>query len=184
MIRSQDHHMSKANLLTIKEAASLSGKAEITVRRFVNTIVKDDAHADRSSIEPSVKEVKALKKGKKPFSWKIDEKLIKEKLITDTAKKVTKKNVSKAHAETPDSVLETLQTELKNKEDQLRVKDDQIKALTEVMQSLNERMREGNVLMASLQKQLQGPSAEENVVDVKPQKPGKQKKSWFEWLFE
>jgi hypothetical protein len=159
--------------LTIKEAAALSGKAEITVRRFVNSIVKEQPSCEeRNQIEPAPSKVQALKKQKKPFSWKIEEKLITKKLMQDIAlaKKSNKKNT-----EPREDILSTLQKELNSKEGQLKVKDKQIESLTEIVQSQNERMREGNVLMASLQKHLSLPEAgySENA----------KKKSWIKKLW-
>ena len=70
----------------------------------------------------------------------------------------------------------------------MKVKDDQIQALTEIVHSLNERMREGNVLMASLQKHLALPAGTDAVhLDRREgdsEKDEKQpKKTWIERLF-
>ena len=163
-----------SNTLTIKEAAALSGKAEITIRRFVNSIVKDQPKsAERKQIEPTTMQVAKLKKQKKPFSWKIEEKLITQKLMQDVAlaKKVKKIEQTEKH----EDIFSTLQKELASKEGQMKVKDKQIESLTEIVQSQNERMREGNVLMASLQKHLALPEAGHSE-DVN-------KKSWLKRMF-
>ena len=142
--------------LSIKEAADKAGKAEITIRRYVQSIVKDQPKSnDRQMIQPSVDEVKDLKKKKKPFSWQSSEDLIVKK-FAEQAKAAQAKKQAGANAD----VMNTLQTELTSKQDQLQMKDKQIEALTEIVQSLNERMREGNVLMASLQKHLALPEAD------------------------
>ncbi|MBT3292586.1 hypothetical protein HN512_01790 [Candidatus Peregrinibacteria bacterium] len=159
-----------SSYLTIKEAADRAGKAEITIRRFVQSIVKDQPKsAGRKLIQPNPTQVRGLKKQKKPFSWKISEELLVKKFTTDVkaAKKTTDKKV-----EATGSVMKTLQGELSCKENQLEVKDKQIEALTEIVQSLNERMREGNVLMASLQKHLALPEGKEEG-----------KKSWVKKMF-
>ncbi len=160
--------------LSIKEAANRSGKAEITIRRFVNSIVKDQPKSpSRKQIEPNISEVKKLKSKKKPFSWKIDEKLIVEKLMKDV--QLSKKKKANAPKES-NNILFTLEKELTSKESQLKVKDKQIESLTEIVQSQNERMREGNVLMASLQKHLALPEGE-NIEEPK-------KKSWVKRLWK
>lgn len=141
--------------LSIKEAADKAGKAEITIRRYVQSIVKDLPKSDeRQMIQPTIDEVKELKKKKKPFSWQISEELIVQKFAEEAKAARAKKQDSISS-----DVLNTLQTELGSKQDQLQMKDKQIEALTEIVQSLNERMREGNVLMASLQKHLALPEA-------------------------
>lgn len=157
-----------SSYLSIKEAAGKAGKAEITIRRFVQSIVKEQENApERQLIQPSVDEVKSLKKKKKPFSWQISEELIVKK-FTEDAKAARQKSKS---PEVNGEVFNTLQGELTSKEGQLQMKDKQIEALTEIVQSLNERMREGNVLMASLQKHLALPEADHN--------NKKKKKAWW-----
>lgn len=130
--------------LTINEAADLSGKAEITIRRLIRTIVKDDKSDQRCMVQPDVKEVAKLKKSKKPFAWKIAEELVKEKYMSDGTKKT---NAADA------AIIETLRN-------QLKVKDKQIDSLTDIVQELNERVREGNILMGSLQQHLALPEPE------------------------
>ena len=142
--------------LSIKEAAEKAEKAEITIRRFVQSIVKDQPKSDaRKLIQPTINEVKELKKKKTPFSWQISEDLIVQKFVEEA--KAKRKNAKTTAVS--GNVLGTLQGELQSKQDQLQMKDKQIEALTEIVQSLNERMREGNVLMSSLQKHLALPEA-------------------------
>lgn len=155
--------------LSIKEAAEKASKAEITIRRFVQSIVKDEPKSEeRQLIQPTVSEVKELKKKKKPFSWQISEDLIVKK-FTEDAKNARKKSVATI---ANSDIMQTLQKELSGKGDQLQMKDKQIEALTDIVQSLNERMREGNVLMASLQKHLALPEA------------GASKQNWLKRLFK
>lgn len=162
--------------LTIKEAADRAGKAEITIRRFVQSVVKEQARSPkRKLIQPTPAQVQDLKKRKQPFSWKIADDLIEKHYAQDasTAKKAG--TSSKATMGMP----ETLQRELQSKEGQLQIKDEQIKALTEIVQSLNERMREGNVLMASLQQHLALPEARSEDKEDETS----EKKSWIGRLF-
>ena len=127
-----------STFLTINEAADLSGKAEITIRRLIRTIVKDAAADQRCMVQPGPKELAKLKKTKKPFAWRIAEELIREKYMREKAKKT---NAADA------AVIETLRN-------QLKVKDKQIDSLTDIVQELTERVREGNILMGSLQQHL------------------------------
>lgn len=158
--------------LSIKEAASRAEKAEITVRRFVQSVVKEQTKsAQRKLIQPTPAEVRALKKQKRPFSWKISEELIAKQFQKSSVPKSSAKPAEKLQKEP--EFLSTLQGELESKQGQLKVKDDQIQALTEIVYSLNERMREGNVLMASLQKHLALPEGNTE------QEEKKVKKSWI-----
>ncbi|PIQ76341.1 hypothetical protein COU78_05545 [Candidatus Peregrinibacteria bacterium CG10_big_fil_rev_8_21_14_0_10_49_24] len=162
--------------LTIKEAADRAGKAEITIRRFVQSVVKEQTRSPkRKLIRPTAAEVQDLKKRKQPFSWKIADELI-EKHYTQDESSVKKAGMSsKANI----GMSETLQRELQSKEGQLQIKDEQIKALTEIVQSLNERMREGNVLMASLQQHLALPEARSE----EKEEESTEKKSWIGRFF-
>lgn len=162
--------------LSIKEAAERAEKAEITIRRYVQSVVKDKPKsAHRKLIQPTPTEVRSLKKQKRPFSWKISEELIAKQFKQEKESKTSVKPAKKGKEDT--AFLSTLQSELEGKKEQMKVKDDQIKALTEIVYSLNERMREGNVLMASLQKHLALPEGN----DEKDEK--KAKKSWVGRLF-
>ena len=131
--------------VSIKEAADMSGKAEITIRRLVRSIVADASSDDRSRIQPDAKEAAKLKKSKKPFSWNIDEELIREKYMSSSK--------SRSGTQSDSAVLQTLRK-------QLDTKDKQIESLTEIVQELNERVREGNILMGSLQQHLALPEAD------------------------
>lgn len=160
--------------LTIKEAADRAGKAEITIRRFVQSVIKEQARgADRKLIQPTPAAVRDMKKRKQPFSWKIAEELV-AKHFTEEMKSAARPEAGSMHG----TVMETLQKELLSKEQQLGVKDSQIRALTEIVQSLNERMREGNVLIASLQRHLALPEAKEEA-QAAPTK----ERSWLARVF-
>jgi len=173
--------------LSIKEAAERAEKAEITVRRFVQSIVKEQASSSqRKHIQPTPAEVRILKKQKRPFSWKISEELILQQFLHNTASQSVAKTKEKTKEDS--ALFSLLQSELEGKKEQMKVKDDQIQALTEIVHSLNERMREGNVLMASLQKHLALPAGTDAVhLDRREgdsEKEEKQpKKTWIERLF-
>ena len=65
----QDH-------LSLTEAQEYTGKSRSSLRRFVESIVKADEHADRGLILPTVSEVVQLKVDRHPFSWKISKELL------------------------------------------------------------------------------------------------------------
>ena len=68
-------HMTERHL-TLNEAETLTGKSRSTLRRFVEGIVKPDAHPDRECLLPTVPEVADLKSKNQPFSWRVSESLL------------------------------------------------------------------------------------------------------------
>ena len=46
-----------SSFLTVKEAATLTGKSPSSIRRVIYPIIRDDNHADREQIAPTVDEV-------------------------------------------------------------------------------------------------------------------------------
>src|ERR1700687_5302796 len=62
---------------TIKEAAVKTGKAEITIRRFVQRIVKGNDPERRAFIKPSPEEMQQPVEGPPP-AWRISTKLLRE----------------------------------------------------------------------------------------------------------
>lgn len=136
--------------LTIKEAAEKYKKAEITIRRYVRSVVSESNSADREHIHPSPAEVKKLKSKKKPFSYSVSAELLQQK-FAEAKKGVAKKKASAAaDAESTDS-SSALASIL---QDQLKVKDEQIRSLNSALDGLSERQRETNILMKGLQEQL------------------------------
>lgn len=142
-----------STFLTIKDASDKTGKSVSTIRRLVRDIVADDAHADRALIHPTPAEVKKLQAQEVQFAWKLSDEL----LMREFGSLETQTKTSKGEGISGE-VLGLLKEELQNKEKQLLAKDAQIEKLGAIVGSLNERLREGNVLMASLQKQLQIPA--------------------------
>ena len=76
--------------LTIKEAADKYAKAEITIRRFVRNVVKENDEFQRSCIQPSPDEVEKLKKSSKPFSYKVSSELLDNHYVDKEEKTVSK----------------------------------------------------------------------------------------------
>ncbi len=169
------------NFLTIKDASDKTAKSVSTIRRLVRDIVTDDAHPDRAHIHPSPAEVKKLQTQEVQFAWKLSDELLMRNFGPLDAAQHAAKSAGN------EEMFSMLQQELQNKERQLIAKDAQIEKLGAIVGSLNERLREGNVLMATLQKQLQLPQQtkapmetevkmEKVVSDVKVQKAEEGKK--------
>src|SRR3989344_3403884 len=108
--------------LSIKEAAGRAEKAEITIRRFVQSIVKEQASSSqRKHIQPTPADVRTLKKQKRPFSWKISEELISQQFLHNTASQAVAKTQEKTKEDS--ALFSLLQSELEGKKEQMKVKD-------------------------------------------------------------
>lgn len=167
--------------LTIKEAAAEIGKAEITIRRFVQKVVKGSDSNRRSLIKPSPEELQELREGPPP-AWRISKQLLHEHFdsteqgsehaTNPTADDASIVSVLKLHNE-------IMERQLSIKDEQLSVKDEQIKSLTTLVDSLggqlNERLRESNILMSGFQDRRALPSASASPVIEVP-RPGTPKK--------
>jgi len=169
-------------LLTIGEAAKMTGRSASTIRRFIHSIVETDKHPNRSSIVPSPAQAASFKKKGEIFTWRIREDVLLGEFRSAQAEE--KKSPSGL---SPD-VLMILQKELD-------LKNRQIEKQWEVIQALNDRLREGNILMGSLQQRLVLPEAQspvEAVAESPAMKPSTEaikettkkakKKSLFQWL--
>lgn len=143
-----------STFLTIKDASEKTGKSVSTIRRLVRDIVVDDAHKDRAGIHPTPSEVKKLQAQEVQFAWKISEELLQKAFGSFEVLAAMKKE---RQSEGVEEVLGVLRDELHSKDRQLAAKDAQIEKLGSIIGSLNDRLREGNVLMATLQQQLQLP---------------------------
>jgi len=145
--------------LTIKEASAETGKAEITIRRLVQRIVKGSDTAQRTFIKPTPEELEQLHDGPPP-AWRIDRQFLREHFATP--KHESGQPDATLHASHEDQVVSILRAQTESMERQLIVKDDQIKSLTMLVDSLgnqlNERLREGNVLMKGLQERMALPA--------------------------
>jgi len=133
--------------LSIKEAAEIYQKAEITIRRFVRNVVREDKGSHREGIHPLPTEANKLKKSKKPFSYTISKELLQEHFGASTDKKTSSKVPN-------DQYLGLLEKTNSAFENQLQVKDDQIKQLAQAIEELSQRQRETNILMKGMQEQM------------------------------
>lgn len=132
--------------LSIKEASDKYGKAEITIRRLVRSIVNDADTTERDHIQPSLTEVAALKKKRKPFSYAISTDLLDRTYNASPSASAKSSGSTDAYADVLKEANQQLQS-------QLGVKDDQIRALNQALDALTERQRESNILMKGLQEQ-------------------------------
>lgn len=140
--------------MTIKEAAEKYQKAEITIRRFVRSVVQKNDENDRQFIQPAPEEVEKLKKKSKPFSYTISNELLAKHFADQVmAAKAGKKPSASGEAQGGEYVSLLRKTN-ESLEEQLRVKDHQIRTLNQSLDNLGERQRETNVLMKGLQEQM------------------------------
>ncbi len=135
------------DFLSIKEAAEIYQKAEITIRRFVRNVVKEEKGDHRNGIHPLPTEANKLKKSKKPFSYTISKELLQEHFGINEKK-------TSAKAPASDQYLSLLEKTNSAFENQLQVKDDQIKQLAQAIEELSQRQRETNILMKGMQEQM------------------------------
>ena len=146
---------------TVSEAAQYIGRSTSAVRRILRPILKDDQHADRHYVQPSVDEVREIRMRGESFGWRISEELLDREVAARSAPIDEEATILPAGAIDPSlrPLVTLLRDELQKTHEQLKVKDQQIENLSELMKSLNERLREGNILIGSLQRQLALPEA-------------------------
>jgi hypothetical protein len=148
----------------IPEAAKHTGKSVTTIRRFVRSIASHDQHPDRGQLLPSPDEVRRMRAAGEQFPWTISVELL------DREFRSGKTAWAAVKAGDPlGEVVSLLRLQLQDSREQLKVKDQQIASQVEIIHSLNERIHEGNVLMATVQKQL----ALAEPVAAPPVKPAK-----------
>ncbi|MBM3227308.1 hypothetical protein FJZ27_00365 [Candidatus Peribacteria bacterium] len=177
-----------APYISIKEASIRYQKAEITIRRFVRSVLEQEKCAERTMIHPLPSEAVKLKKQKKPFAYTISEDLLKKQYGEGSAS-------SASHGSGHGSYMHLLERTNRNLEDQMKVKDEQIRVLAQAIDGLSERQRETNVLMKGLQERffLSAPKEEivEGVAEISRRKANlsnikqkkKQKSGIIGWLF-
>lgn len=167
-------------VITIKEAAEKYNKAEITIRRLIRSIVKDESSDDRAFIHPKPAEVQKLKKKQKPFTYSVDQVLLDK--IYGEVEKVKEAKAQNAAASSNTSVVpESEYFDLLKQ--QLAVKDEQIKSLHQSLDEMTVRSRETVGVMKMLQENMTNlPTSLEkkipdNVVEANSDKKG----HWWFW---
>jgi len=156
------------DFLSIREATTVTGVSVTTLRRFIRTIVADDQHPDRDQLLPSIADVQRMKAAGEQFTWQISVDLLKRAF----AEKAPKSKAGSAEFGPLGEVVALLRDQLQSAGEQLKVKDQQIASQVEIIHSLNDRIHEGNVLMATVQKQL-ALAEPEKPKDTPPVKPVK-----------
>lgn len=154
-----NHSRMPDEYLTIKEAAVETGKAEITVRRLVQRIVKGNDARNRAFLKPTPEELEQHREGP-PAAWRINRKFVREHFAA--SEQGSGQPAPTSHTSQDDKVVSVLRAQTESMERQLIVKDEQIKSLTMLVDSLgnqlNERLREGNILMKGLQERMALPA--------------------------
>lgn len=140
-----------AEYLSIREAAQVTGMSVTTLRRLVRHIAADDQHPDRVHLLPTPDDVHRLRDAGEQFPWEFSAEFLKTQF---GGKSTRPRNKPVDSAEPLGELVSLLRDQLEHSRDQLKVKDRQISSQSEIIHSLNERIHEGNVLMATVQKQL------------------------------
>ena len=190
-----------SQFLTVKEAATLTGKSPSSIRRVIYPIIHDDKHTDRQHIEPTVEDVKKLRMKGENFAWRISEDLLRREVPIETAKLTSdERGESQPRTAGDTELLAMLRRELDIKNQQITQQSEMLSKQMELISGLTERLGEGNILIGSLQKQLTLPEGTvrktSEVVDAKPsqtaasekgshttKEKSKQKKGLFSRLF-
>jgi hypothetical protein len=172
------------NFLTMKEAATLTGKSPSSIRRIIYPIIHDDKHADRKHVRPTVEEVKQLRTKGENFPWQVSEELLRREVpIGEASSKPHSTTHGSSAATGSDALVDMLRRELD-------IKNQQITQQMDLINGLSERLREGNILIGSLQQHLALPDgknrAKEVVEAATPAGESSDKKNssgWFGRLF-
>jgi hypothetical protein len=164
---------------TVKKAAEFTGKSSSSIRRTVlYPIIEDDNHPDRHHIQPSVEEALQLRVKGENFAWQLSEELLRREFPPEAGGgKGSPGSSHKESAHEGGALLAMLERELDIKNQQIGQQAELIAKQMELNSDLSERLREGNMLMASLQRQLALPAARENTVDATEVKPSSKKAS-------
>ncbi|MBI2806042.1 MAG: hypothetical protein HYX68_13765 [Planctomycetes bacterium] len=149
-----------APFLTVKEAAQLTGKSPSSIRRVIYPIIKNDTHADRGQIQPSVDDAMQLRVKGENFAWRLSEELLRREVPADTEQgSAAPGSSAKSAAHGDGDLLAMLRGELEIKNKQIGQQSELISKQMELISGLSERLREGNVLIGSLQQHLALPDA-------------------------
>jgi hypothetical protein len=146
-------------LLTVKEAAQLTGKSPSSIRRIIYPILENPKHPDRSQIEPSAKKATELRLKGENFPWRISEEFLKRIPVDESKAKSALKGTAASSDASSAVFIEMLRQELAIKNQQIATQNQLIANQNEIMKGLSERLREGNILIGSLQQQLALPDA-------------------------
>ena len=141
--------------LTVKEAAQLTGKSPSSIRRIIYPIIEDDAHADRTHVQPSPEDAMSMRMKRENFAWRLSEKLLRREIASEPISENRSDSApGKFHHDAQAELLAMLRRELEVKNEQIKSQADVIAKHAELISGLSERLREGNVLMGTLQQRL------------------------------
>lgn len=141
-----------ANYLTMKEAATLTGKSPSSIRRIIYPIIHDAKHADRKQVRPNLEEVKQLRSKGQNFPWRVSEELLRREVpIAEPSSKPHSTTQESTTTKGGDALVDMLRRELDIKNHQITQHSELISKQMELISGLSERLREGNVLIGSLQ---------------------------------
>ena len=106
--------------LTVKESARLTGKSPSSIRRVIYPIIQDENHPDRSHIEPTIDDVKALRLKGENFAWRIREELLRREvpIVAETANTM-ERHASRESTNANAELLTMLRRELDIKNQQI-----------------------------------------------------------------
>ncbi len=141
--------------LTVKEAVSLTGKSESTIKRLIREIVNHPDHSDRGYILPPQDEVERRRQAGEPYVWKIDRQLLLRRFPQEeTGEEGSRTAASGGGDQNAAPIIEVLREQLQSKDRQIQTLETQLDRKDTQIENLNERMHESNVLMNELQKRL------------------------------
>ncbi len=162
--------------LTVKEAATLTGKSASSIRRVIYPIIQGKNHPDRQHIEPTEDDATKLRLKGENFAWRISEELLRREVTIETAKTTNdERGDSQPRTAGDVELLDMLRRELDIKNQQITQQSEMLSKQMELISGLTERLGEGNILIGSLQKQLALPDGgvrgDANFVDAKAATP-------------
>lgn len=138
--------------ITVREAATMTGKSDTSIRRLIVPIIKAENHPDRVHILPTVEEVLQLRIKGESFAWKIEAAWLAEAIPLGTPG--DRRNQESDSDTASSGLIAMLQKELEIKNSQISQANAIIGQHAELISGLTERIREGNVLIGTLQERL------------------------------
>lgn len=127
------------DFITIKEATKITDKSDITIRRLIKHLLKQN--------DPQINQMIRQEKTKGGFIYKIRKDFLLEKLKIDETLKTEPVEI----IEPETGIIETIKEVIKTLKNQIEVKDKQIESLSKKIDELIERDRETNIIIKSLQ---------------------------------
>lgn len=138
--------------ISIREAATMTGKSDTSIRRLIVPIIKSENHPDRVHILPTVEEVLQLRIKGESFAWKIEAAWLVEAIPPGTS---GERRSNEADSDTASSgLIAMLQKELEIKNSQISQANAIIGQHAALISGLTDRLKEGNILIANLQQRL------------------------------